>query len=140
MSLFPRFSDAVSLALHSMVFLSQSGVPLTVREMAERIGVSAHHLAKVFQRLGKAQLVSSTRGPGGGFVLARPPEEIALLEVYEAIEGPFPARVCLLREGQCPFEKCIFGELLGDFATRFRGYLASLTLADVFGVRKCMEE
>ncbi|MCS7242501.1 MAG: Rrf2 family transcriptional regulator [Candidatus Caldatribacterium sp.] len=131
MSSFFRFSEAVSLALHSMVLLAGSSSPLTVREMAERTQASFHHLAKVFQYLRKARLVVSTRGPKGGFVLARPPEQITLLEVYEAIEGPVPKHICFLREKSCPFERCIFGGLLGEFALRFREYLASRTLADV---------
>ncbi len=131
MSPFPQFSEAVSLALHSMVLLSESRAPLTVKEMAERTGASFHHLAKVFQRLRKAQLVVSTRGPRGGFTLSRPPERITLLEVYEAIEGPVSERICLLGEQECPFGECIFGGLLGEFAHRFREYLASHTLASV---------
>jgi len=128
---FPQFSEAVSLALHSMVLLSESRVPLTVREMAEKTGASFHHLAKVFQRLRRAQLVMSTRGPRGGFTLSRPPERITLLEVYEAIEGPVSERICLLGGPECPFGKCIFGGLLGEFAHRFREYLASHTLESV---------
>lgn len=131
MSPFPQFSEAVSLALHSMVLLARCPSPLTVREVAERTKASFHHLAKVFQRLRKACLVASTRGPKGGFVLARPPERITLLEIYEAIEGPVSERVCLLGEESCPFRGCIFGGLLGEFAFRFREYLASHTLSDV---------
>ncbi|MBC7217944.1 MAG: Rrf2 family transcriptional regulator [Candidatus Caldatribacterium sp.] len=131
MSPFPQFSEAVSLALHSMVLLAQSASPLTVREMAEQTGASFHHLAKVFQRLRKANLVVSSRGPKGGFALARCPERITLLEVYEAIEGSVPEKICLLGAASCPFTQCIFGGLLGEFALRFRDYLASHTLSDV---------
>ncbi len=131
MALFPQFSEAVSLALHSMVLLSQSTSPLTTKEIAEKTEASVHHLAKVFQRLGKAGLVVSERGPKGGFVLARPPGEITLLEVYEAIEGPFATRGCLLAKGQCPFSSCVFGELLRDFTLRLRVYLSSHRLSDV---------
>lgn len=131
MSPFPQFSEAVSLAFHSMVLLARSPSPLTVREVAERTGVSFHHLAKVFQRLRRAHLVLSSRGPKGGFVLARPPERITLLEVYEAIEGSLPEKVCLLGRALCPFERCIFGGLLEEFALRFREYLASHALSEV---------
>ncbi|MEN3202560.1 MAG: Rrf2 family transcriptional regulator [Atribacterota bacterium] len=131
MSPFPQFSEAVSLALHSMVFLARYPSPLTVREIAEKTGASFHHLAKVFQRLRKARLVASARGPKGGFTLARPPESITLLEIYEAIEGPVPEQICLLGKTLCPFGQCIFGGLLGDFALRFREYLASHTLSQV---------
>ncbi|MGQ9622409.1 MAG: RrF2 family transcriptional regulator [Candidatus Caldatribacteriaceae bacterium] len=131
MTLFPHFSEAVSLALHSMVLLGQSGTPLTTKEIATKTGASVHHLAKVFQRLGKAKLVMSARGPRGGFILARPPEEITLLEVYEAIEGSFETEGCLLGRERCPFSSCIFGGLLHDFALRLQVYLSSHRLSDV---------
>lgn len=60
--------------------------PLTTRQIASATQVPAGYLAKVLQPLGRAQLVVSRRGVNGGFVLARSPEQINLLQVIHAVE------------------------------------------------------
>ena len=64
------------------------GEPVGLRGISERQTIPARYLEQIFQRLRRAGLVASRRGPGGGYVLARPPAEITLREVVEAVEGP----------------------------------------------------
>jgi Rrf2 family protein len=64
------------------------GEPVGIRAISERQAIPARYLEQIFQRLRKAGLVASRRGPGGGYVLARPAAEITLREVVEAVEGP----------------------------------------------------
>ena len=61
-------------------------------------------LTKVISRLATAGLVTTSRGMGGGVSLARPPEEITLLQVVEAVDGPIVLNHCLLRSGTCEHE------------------------------------
>ncbi len=81
--------------------------------MAEALHVSQAHLAKVMQRLVRSGLVKSVRGPQGGFILVKDSNSITLLEVYEAIEGPFTPRECLFRkkvcEGGCGMKNLVEG-------------------------------
>ncbi len=132
-----KISEAASLALHTMVYLAANGGRLaTTHEIGELLGVSEAHLAKVLQRLAKVGLVDSTRGPRGGFCLARSGDDISLLEVYETIEGPLADSVCLLGTPICTGEKCILGGLLETVNRQVGEYLASTTLAeltDVYG-------
>ena len=73
--------------------------------MADELGVPAQYLAKVLQDLARTGLLQSTRGRGGGFRLARPSDEIHLLEVVEAIDGPrFAEEGCLLDLPECSEE------------------------------------
>lgn len=58
-------------------------------------------LAKIFQNLARAGLVRSIRGSGGGFALARPPAEISVLEIIEAIEGKIVFQRCKLDKPDC---------------------------------------
>jgi Rrf2 family transcriptional regulator, iron-sulfur cluster assembly transcription factor len=62
--------------------------PIQVRVIGERQQIPARYLEQIFQRLRRAKLVEGKRGPGGGYVLARPAAEITLRDVVEAVEGP----------------------------------------------------
>jgi len=125
-----KVSDAVNLAMHSMMLLAaeRNGGRLSVTAMAGRLGVSENHLAKVMQRLAKAGLVKSRRGPGGGFTLGRHPGRITLLEVYTTVDGPLDQRTCLLEEPMCTGACCLLGDLLADLHHRITSHLASTTL------------
>lgn len=127
-----QMSDATSLALHSMVYMVQAGGELvTVKEMADAMGFSHAHLSKVLQRLVKAGLLESVRGPSGGFRLARPADQVSMLEVYEAIEGPLNACTCFVGRdlAQCPFAQCILGDLPRKLTEDFRSFLESRRLS-----------
>ena len=62
-----QLSEASSIGIHAMVLIAQSEVHMNVSDLAERIGASRNHLAKVMQRLVKDGFVKSSRGPTGGF-------------------------------------------------------------------------
>ena len=128
-----RMSEAASLALHSMAMLAAAqGRLLTRKDISEALNISEAHLTKVLQRLARVGLVSSERGPAGGFSLAMPPDRIRLIDVYEAIEGPLPREHCLLgKQRTCRPEDCVLGTLLQTVNTEGRKFLSSTTLADV---------
>lgn len=68
--------------------------PVSAREVAERQGIPLKFLEQLLAALRKAGLVSALRGARGGFVLAREPREISVLEVVEALEGPLAPTTC----------------------------------------------
>jgi Rrf2 family protein len=131
-----KISEAASLALHVMVLLAEREAdgPLTTHQAAERLGVSEAHLSKVMQRLSHAGFVRSRRGPGGGFELGRPPEEVCLLDVYEAIEGRLGPTECLLGRPACNGTGCVLGDLLTEIDQLVRRRLAGTKLSEVAGV------
>lgn len=100
-------------------------------QIAERLGISGHHLAKVMQRLAKAGLVDSVSGPRGGFLLATAAQEIALLQIYEAIDGPLVEAGCFLGEPICSGRNCVLGEVLHSLHEQLRDYLSNTTLAEL---------
>lgn len=127
-----RISEAASIAAHTMVMLaSEPGAYLSARESSGRLGVSEAHLAKVMQRLARAGLVKSVRGPGGGFMLGRAPGDVTLLQVIETIDGPCGAGSCLFDSPVCAGEECIMGDILNAMASRVRDYLGKTTLEDL---------
>lgn len=127
-----QISEAASLALHSMVMLAApSNRSLTVKEMTVKANASEAHLSKVMQRLSKAGLVKSTRGPKGGFILGDKGLATTLLEIYQAIEGPIEAGGCLLDIDECPFQNCLFGGILTRMTHEFKEYMQTKTLRDM---------
>ncbi len=81
-----NISEAVSLALHTMVLMAtDTDRRFSNPQIAETLDVSGHHLVKVMQRLVRAGLVDSVSGPKGGFLLDTPTEEISLLRVLHGI-------------------------------------------------------
>ncbi len=85
-----------------MVLIAQKdGERISIREIARTICVSEAHLAKVILRLAHTGLISTTRGPGGGAVLAKKPKEISFLDIVEAIEGPLENSDCVFGKSKC---------------------------------------
>ncbi len=98
-------SQACKYGLRAMVHLAQhSGDPLLSRDIAKELNIPEHFLAKILQDLSKNKLLQSFKGRGGGFKLARTAEEIKLLEVVEAIDGPQFGQGCLLGLPECSDE------------------------------------
>jgi Rrf2 family protein len=126
-----KVSEAASLALHAMTVLATNpGRAISTSEIAEGLGVSENHLSKVFQRLARAGLVRSTRGPKGGFSLDRAADDLTLLDVYEAIEGPLVPRSCLFGRPVCNGQ-CILGDLLHSVNTQIHDRLATTKLSSL---------
>lgn len=74
------------------------------RTVAQRQQIPRAFLAKVVARLARVGFVKTFRGSGGGLQLARPPAEITLRQVVEAIEGPIRLNRCLREPGACPLQ------------------------------------
>ncbi len=125
-----QLSEAASLALHSMVLIAQSNDHVNVNKLAERIGASRNHLAKVLQQLVKYNYLKSVRGPSGGFILNKPASEITILNIYEAIEGEIYSPECPLDKPVCPFDKCLMGNLVKDMTNQFKNHFQNHTLED----------
>lgn len=127
-----RFSEAVALALHAMGILAKEPEKrFSNDDLASLLSASPHHLAKVMQRLVRAGLVRSTRGPKGGFQLAKPPHEILLAEIYQATDGPLPDRGCLLTDPICTGGDCMLGDLMSAVHQQVSHYLSHTTLAEM---------
>jgi Rrf2 family protein len=98
-----RISRKIDYGLRAMIYLSSiaqdSVVPF--REIARQMDVPEDFLAKILKTLVDQGLVRSTRGPHGGYALARPPTAISFLDVIEAVEGPVALNVCLDGEDAC---------------------------------------
>jgi len=91
------------------------GSVVMINQVSREEDIPKSFLAKIFQCLARSGLVHSVRGTGGGFSLARKPEEISVLEIIEAIEGPIALQRCLEMKPDCPgpVERHFCANLLG---------------------------
>jgi Rrf2 family protein len=69
--------------------------PITIKEIADRQGISFSYLEQILHKLGKAGLIESVRGPGGGYLLARKPQELTIGDIVRVLEGPIALSHCL---------------------------------------------
>ena len=119
----------LSLALHSG---EQS--PTSVRDIAERTGLPQPYLEQILLALKGAGLVRSKRGVGGGYVLARPPEQIRLSEIISAVDGPITLGDFGQphQDGSCDHEgQCVLLAVWNLAGEHMRHHLESYTLATV---------
>jgi len=75
-------------------------------------------------------MVISSRGPNGGFLLNRRPNEISLLEIFEAIEGKMDIPTCPADHQICPFEKCLLDNVTQRMTVQFKEYIQNQTIED----------
>lgn len=101
-----RLSLQTDYALRTLLFLATHSDRSTVTEVAEFYGISAHHLGKVVQQLGRLGYVRNHRGPGGGIQLAKPPASLTVGQVISDFEGTTRlldcvevADVCVIQPG-----------------------------------------
>jgi len=112
----------LSLALHG------SERPTSVKEIAERTTLPQPYLEQILLAVKGAGLVRSKRGVGGGYVLARPPEEITLAEILAAVEGPLTT---LMGEHDHCEGHCILQEVWVCVSEETRQILERFTLAEL---------
>ena len=118
-------SAMTDLALH------QRMKPVSLTTISQRQGTSLSYLEQLFSALRRAGLVESTRGPGGGYTLARKPEQIAVAEIILAVENMEVDDYQPLTPPQVAQLKAMTGELWVSFNARVLEYLQSVSLKDL---------
>jgi Rrf2 family iron-sulfur cluster assembly transcriptional regulator len=126
--------DYASRALLSLALHGATSQPTSVRDIADRTGLPQPYLEQILLALKGAGLVRSKRGVGGGYVLARAPEEISLAQIVAAVDGPIVAGDfgAPHENGACDHEgQCILLAVWSELGEQIRTQLQSLSLADM---------
>jgi Rrf2 family cysteine metabolism transcriptional repressor len=108
--------------------------PISLKSVAERQGLSEHYLQQLIAVLRKAGLVKSVRGAQGGYVLAREPEEIRVLDIIRVLEGPITPVECVGDEEVQNCNKaafCITRNVWEKVRKSIEEVLDSISLADM---------
>jgi Rrf2 family iron-sulfur cluster assembly transcriptional regulator len=135
--------DYASRALLSLALHGEEAGPTSVRDIAERTALPQPYLEQILLALKGAGIVRSKRGVGGGYVLARPPEQITLGEIVSAVDGP----IALgdfgepHQDGACDHEgQCVLLAVWAGIGGRIRQQLDSFTLADIAAMSRGEQE
>ncbi len=113
--------------------------PTSVRDIAERTGLPQPYLEQILLALKGAGLVRSKRGVGGGYVLARSPEEIRLSEILSAVDGPITLGDFGQphQDGSCDHEgQCVLLAIWNQAGEVMRRHLDGYTLASIADVAR----
>jgi len=105
--------------------------PITLSDISQRQEISLSYLEQLFSKLRKRELVISARGPGGGYRLSRPAEELAVAEIIAAVDETVDATRCK-RKGNCQHEeRCLTHDLWCDLSDQIYNFLANISLASL---------
>ena len=129
-----KLSSKGRYAVMAMADLAREGVdgPVTLAEIASRQEISQSYLEQLFARLRRAGVVQSVRGPGGGYRLARPADEIDIAAIILAVDEPVRAVRCTGAKGCLSSgERCLTHDLWEELGQQIHFFLASVTLQDV---------
>jgi Rrf2 family iron-sulfur cluster assembly transcriptional regulator len=115
----------IDLALHS------GDGPVTLAEISERQKISLSYLEQLFGKLRRQALVSSVRGPGGGYNLAKPSDQVSVADIIVAVDEPIDATQCGGKENCHDEHKCITHDLWVSLNERIFDYLRGVNLAQL---------
>ncbi|OGV74119.1 MAG: hypothetical protein A3K19_23730 [Lentisphaerae bacterium RIFOXYB12_FULL_65_16] len=110
---------------------SQDG-NVTLKEVAQRQGISEKYLWQLAGPLKTAGLIQATLGAQGGYVLAKPAAQISVLQIFEALEGECSLVSCVTAPSTCPSRTaCAAHSVWSDLSRTLGAAMAALSLADV---------
>jgi len=123
----------LDVALHS-----RKG-PVSLADISERQEISLSYLEQLFARLRKEQLVSSVRGPGGGYKLGRAANKIAIGEVIRAVDESVDATRCQGKADCQGGERCLTHTLWQDLSDRISQFLNGITIGELMTKNEVQE-
>ncbi len=131
-----KLSTKGRYAVMALVDLAHNGhdQPVSLADIADRQDISQSYLEQLFGRLRKAGLVRSVRGPGGGYLLSYPAEEMRISDVILAVDEPLRVTRCTPSSpAGCLSNRsrCLTHDLWVELGNQIQIYLASVTIGDV---------
>ena len=124
-----------AIRLMADISKNSQGEPVPLKDVARREDLSKRYLSQLAVPLKNASLLRSVWGMNGGYKLAKPPSEIRILDIIEAVEGPISIIDCLSDEDYCPrYHFCECLHIYRDINDGITRTLASYTLADLMNV------
>ena len=128
-----RLTTKGRFAVTAMIDLAlrQTRGPVTLATISERQHISLSYLEQLFGKLRRHKLVSSVRGPGGGYNLAQPANRVSVADIVTAVDEPLDATQCGGKENCHDDKRCMTHDLWATLNEKMHEYLSSVTLADL---------
>ncbi|NIR61605.1 MAG: Fe-S cluster assembly transcription factor [Gammaproteobacteria bacterium] len=123
----------LDLAMH------HDGGPVPLADISRRQAISLSYLEQLFTRLRRRGLVRSTRGPGGGYSLDRPPEAVTVADVITAVDEAVDTTRCRGEANCQDGRRCLTHELWTDLAAQIYGFLRGITLGQLMARQEVQE-
>ncbi len=119
--------------------MRQTQGPVTLAGISQRQKISLSYLEQLFGRLRRHELVESTRGPGGGYTLAKPLKDVTVADIIFAVDEPLDATKCGGKENCVDEGPCMTHDLWANLNRKMIEYLDSVSLADLVEGQKVKE-
>ncbi|MDO8803781.1 MAG: Rrf2 family transcriptional regulator [Elusimicrobiota bacterium] len=123
----------VDYAARALVYIARANKPtVSVTQMQEEVGVARPFLRKILQTLHKAGILQAVKGKGGGFALARTPENIRLSDLVAVLQGPLKLNDCVFRKKLCQNHgACLLRHKIAVIETRMLSEIEGITIKDL---------
>lgn len=127
-----------------------AGVPVQIKDISQRQEIPPRYLEQIFQKLRKANIVKSVRGPGGGYVLVKDPHEISVRDIIQAVREPIDPVFCVDKEARhnkncSKSRQCVTRLVWEEAGEKITEFFDSITIGDLcerarnLGVKKDMK-
>lgn len=140
-----RLSTKVRYGVRALFDIAyhSSGLPIQIKEISKRQQISQRYLEQIFQKLRKAGLLKSKRGPSGGYTLAKTAKEINIGSVIKAVEGGTELVPCVKKNKRSHkkcnlFDNCATRVFWSDASDEIFAYFSNISLQDICDKAKDM--
>lgn len=133
-------SNTAKYAIRAVIYVAMNGKEgenLGIKKISADLKIPSPFLGKIMQSLAKHKLLSSTKGPHGGFGLGRKPENISLMDIVEVVDGVDNFNECIVglesctsEEKHCPIHSR-YSEIRSELKTYFEGQTIAILVQDI---------
>jgi len=127
-----KFSAKLEYALLALLYLKcePGGMPISGRELSQKLNIPYRFLERILSDLKKAGLVRSTRGYQGGYQISKVPEEISIYDIYKVTEGKLEPWDCAVSHDRCnkDLNQCVISQFYADFKATLIKLMQGYTL------------
>lgn len=111
--------------------INQRNGPVTLKSISDNQGISLSYLEQLFSKMRKSELVTGTRGPGGGYVLAKDVDQISMADIVVAVDEPLDITQCDGAENCHDGKRCLSHDLWSELSVQLYRFLAGIRLGQL---------